>query len=136
MYKYDFPMPKNYRGLLLDIVEISNREQSSTGQWYKKVAGITLYIGKNQSEFPEISGDPMLAFHALNLIGIVEKTEKLSTYVLKPDAFDWANYQNKKALGKWFERLPGQVKTLMLFISFILSVILAYFQIANYLSTK
>jgi len=135
-YKYDIPMPEEYKKDLLDIVEFSKQKHSLSGKWYISPREMSVYIGGSQKNYPGVSGDPFLSFGALGLVEITGRTETLCEFVLKPRAFYWANYQQKTRFGKCLERFPGNVRDIAIAVAFILSVVLTIIQIVQFISNK
>jgi len=124
--EYDIPMPVNYRLLLLKLVDQSIKEQTLTAngfvvcdlQWQ-------FSIGKEVWTVDNIQGNPIISFDCLGLIILYNNNQ----FTLTPIAFKWAAYQKKSRLGKWWARLPGNVRDVMLAISFILALGLTILQI-------
>ena len=132
-YEYDIPMPGNYRQLLLKLVEQSQKRKTLTArgfivcdlQWQ-------FSMGNEIWTVDNIQGNPIMSFDCFGLISLYYQEQ----FTLTPNAFKWAAYQKKSRLEKWWARLPGNVKDVMIIISFILSLVgvilssyLAYLQI-------
>ncbi len=139
-YKYDIPMPEDYKKLLIEIVEKSKQNRSLTCSWVKLASGSIRWIGEVggvEEKFTEnIQGDPFESFGVLGMMEIRENESRSKTFVLKPNAFEWANYQKKKRFGKWLERLPGNIRDIVIAVAFILSVALTIIQIVQLISNK
>ena len=123
-YEYDIPMTEDYQQILLKLVEQSKKLKTLTATgslspdktWQFDQAGEHWKTGA-------ISGDPLVSFDCLELIKIYGNLNRPMDhpFILTPKAYKWAEYQKKNRIGKWWARLPGNVKDIMLAISFLLS---------------
>ena len=137
-YEFDIPMPKEHAKLLLNILELAKKNNVFSVHYSfhpaqdRKSCRLQFDIGDITTELQQLPEDPLPGFEVLGLVKFTEE----SRVFLTPKAFKWAAYQKKSRLGKWWARLPGNVKDVMIFISFILSLVgviissyLAYLQI-------
>lgn len=140
-YKYDIPMPEEYKKLLIEIVKHSRQNRSLTYSWVETLNGSISWVGEAggvEKKFTDtVIGDPFQSFRVLGMMEIREVEDQVTrTFILKPNAFEWANYQKKTPVGKWLERLPGNVRDIAIAVAFIFSVALTIIQIVQFISNK
>ena len=127
-YEYDIPMPENYRQLLLKLVDQSKKERTTTVKYTHLKESSHIHVGNAHWEETFID-NPFLSLDCYDLVKIYITSNSQDLYVLTPKAFKWAAYQMKNRVEKWWARLPGNIKDVMLAISFILALGLTALQI-------
>ena len=130
-FEFDFPLPKQQKKLLLDIVKLA-REHNVLSIPYSSsldsnyVHHISVVLDDMVQIGLDLSEDPALAFE---MLGFVKYDEEKGVIVLTPKVFKWANYENKNWFLKFLARLPSKVKDFMIFVAFVLSLALTVLQI-------
>src|SRR5688572_20060536 len=103
---YDIPMPTEQKELLLELVGQAQKYQVLSVHYSghpddNAIYHLTFYCvleDRIARDWPE---NPVPGFEVLGLVKITGKS-----FVLTPQIFKWAAYQNKSKFGKWWVRLP------------------------------
>jgi hypothetical protein len=129
-YEYEIPMPDNYRQLLLEIIGLMEKGKTTTIDYWTTIPEPTHHFSIGVDTLDRnFMDNPMFCFDCYGLAKYYEAKALGKIYILTPKAFKWAAYQKKSRLGKWWARLSGNVKDIMLAISFLLALGLTVLQI-------
>lgn len=132
MLDFLHPMPKPVAQMLLMMVEIAEADEVLTIRCHPrsdpKKAGFHYYDlegGKTNKQTQGVAGQPRLGLYYL---GYIEFGNDETTIFLTEKAYQWAKYQRRSTLGKWFKRVGPKVSAYTLSIGALLvSVISALF---------
>jgi hypothetical protein len=130
-FEFDFPMPKQQKKLLLDIIRMARKNNVLSSHFSSSldingIYHIGAYFNNTDRVSIELPENPAPAFE---MLGLVKYDEENNSVVLTPKAFKWAAYESKNWFTKFLARLPSRAKDLMIFIAFMLSLVLTILQI-------
>ena len=134
-FELDFPLPKQQKKLLLDIVKLAREHNAlavpfSSSSDANYIHHISVVLGDKVQIGLDLSEDPALAYE---MFGLVKYEEGKGVIVLTSKAFKWAEYEKKNWLLKFLAKLPSRIKDLMLLVAFVLSLALTIIQILQVL---
>ncbi len=113
---YEIKLPPRVTEMLMSVLEMAEKNQVMTILWWCRVSMEREWIsydfmaGKEIKDFGQISETPLMALEALGLLKVFYRNEKEQegTILLTNLAYEWARYNRKSKIGKFFYRYwPG-----------------------------
>jgi len=122
-------MPDEYRKFLLKMVEVSRKENRMSFCCAVSSGGVDMFEFPSY-EWPSLDHSPFEGYAALGLACMIDERH----CVLTAKAYEWADYQRKGCVCRWFIR--RNFRDWILLVSFVLTLALTVLQIIEALGYK
>lgn len=135
---YDLRLPTHVADALLQLVRIAEEQQVLTLSVWRLVPSkeYTVALGESAGDREKMSiekEDFLPGLSALGMIVFERKEEQrgsiIGTIFLTQKAYDWAHYQRRTALGRWWERALSWGKQAAPLLVGIAAIVLTILQI-------
>lgn len=132
MLPYNYPLPNQTSDIVINIADLCKKHQVCTGEIYSALGGdYMLSVGRETKNY-KFTGerDLIRSLQDLGFITLYDRDRNSSKiFFVCEKTFQWADYQKKNNVSKWYVRNIHSFKDFMLWFAFTVSLILGFIEL-------